>query len=288
MQKDIFLKTSMGTLYLVATPIGNLEDITFRAVQCLKEVDLIACEDTRHSRILLDHYEIRTPVTSYHEHNKYDKAAELVLKMQQGQNVAVITDAGTPGISDPGEELVRQAREAGIMVTSLPGPSAVITALSMSGLSSRRFVFEGFLPQEKKERKAALARIEGETRTIVLYEAPHRILKTLEELHAILGERELRICRELTKKYEEVLEFTVPEAIEYFEQNSPRGEMVILVRGLDQKEAQAQAAAEWKNLTVREHVDLYMQKGMDEKEAMKATAMDRGVSKRDIYRELKV
>ena len=278
----------MGILYLVATPIGNLEDITFRAVQCLKDADLIACEDTRHSRILLDHYEIRTPVTSYHEHNKYDKAAELVLKMQQGLNVAVITDAGTPGISDPGEELVRQALEAGIRVTSLPGPSAVVTALSMSGLSSRRFVFEGFLPSEKKERKAALARLKGETRTIVLYEAPHRIRKTLEELKDVLGGRELRICRELTKKFEEVLAFTIPGAIAYFAENEPRGELVVIIKGMDPEEAQAQDAARWQELSVREHVDLYMQQGMDEKEAMKAAALDRGVSKRDIYRELKV
>lgn len=279
---------SMGQLFLVATPIGNLEDITFRAVECLKGADLIACEDTRHSRILLDHYEIRTPVTSYHEHNKYDKAAELVLKMQQGLNVAVITDAGTPGISDPGEELVKQALEAGIHVTSLPGPSAVITALSMSGLSSRRFVFEGFLPPEKKERKAALVRLKGEMRTIVLYEAPHRIKKTLEELKDALGEREIRICRELTKKFEEVLAFTIPEALAYFAENEPRGEMVVLIKGMDEEEAKEAAASAWQDLTVREHVDLYMQKGMEEKEAMKSAANDRGVSKRDIYRELKV
>ena len=278
----------MGRLFLVATPIGNLEDMTFRAVKCLREVDLIACEDTRHSRILLDHYEIHTPTTSYHEHNKYDKAAELVLKMQQGMNLAVITDAGTPGISDPGEELVKQAIEAGIPVTSLPGPSAVITALSMCGLSSRRFVFEGFLPPEKKERKAALARLQKETRTMVLYEAPHRIIRTLEELQEVLGDRDLRICRELTKKYEEVMAFTVSQALRFFEENPPRGEMVVILKGMDPQEAKAMDAAGWESLTVREHVDLYMQKGMEEKEAMKAAAVDRGVSKRDIYRELKV
>ena len=282
------MEKKTGTLYLVATPIGNLEDITFRAVRCLKDADLIACEDTRHSKILLDHYEIRTRTTSYHEHNKYEKAAELVLQMQQGMNVAVITDAGTPGISDPGEELVKQALQAGIEVTSLPGPSAVVTALSMSGLSSRRFVFEGFLPMDKKERKAALGRLEQETRTIVLYEAPHRIKKTLEELQASLGDRELRICRELTKKYEEVLPFTIPEALAYFEQNPPKGEMVVILKGLEPEEAQAREAARWQDMSIREHVDLYMQQGMDEKEAMKAAAGDRGVSKRDIYRELKV
>ena len=279
---------NIGKLYIVATPIGNLEDITFRAVQCLKEVDLIACEDTRHSRILLDHYGITTRTTSYHEHNKYDKAAELVLQMQKGVQVAVITDAGTPGISDPGEELVKQAREAGIEVTSLPGASAVVTALSMCGLPSRRFVFEGFLPSEKKERKEALERLEGETRTIVLYEAPHRIRKTLAELLEVLGDRPLRICRELTKKYEEVMPFTIPQAQIYFEQTEPRGEMVLVIEGLSREEAQMQAQKQWDSMSIREHVDSYMAQGMEEKDAMKQAAMDRGVSKRDIYRELKV
>lgn len=278
----------MGQLYLVATPIGNLEDITFRAVEVLKTVDLIACEDTRHSRILLDHYEIRTPVTSYHEHNKYDKAAELVLKMKQGLKVAVITDAGTPGISDPGEELVKQAIEAGIPVTSLPGPSAVITALSMCGLSSRRFVFEGFLPADKKERREALKRLEQETRTMVLYEAPHRIRKTLQELKNTLGNRNIRICRELTKKFEEVMPFTIEEAMAFFDQEEPRGEMVVILEGMSPEEAQEQEAARWESLSVQEHVDLYVQQGMTEKEAMKAAARDRGVSKREIYEELKV
>ena len=205
------MNAASGKLYMVATPIGNLDDITFRAVQCLRDVDLIACEDTRHSRILLEHYGITTRITSYHEHNKYEKAAELVHQMQKGVQVAVITDAGTPGISDPGEELVKQALQAGIPVTSLPGASAVITALSMCGLSSRRFVFEGFLPAEKKERKEALERIKGDTRTLVLYEAPHRIRKTLAELLDILGDRQIRICRELTKKYAEVLPLTITQ-----------------------------------------------------------------------------
>lgn len=277
-----------GKLYLVATPIGNLEDMTFRAVQCLKDVDLIACEDTRHSRILLDHYEIRTKTTSYHEHNKYDKAAELVLRMKQGLQVAVITDAGTPGISDPGEELVRQALAAGIKVTSLPGASALITALSMCGLSSRRFVFEGFLPYEKKERRQALERLREETRTMILYEAPHRIRKTLKELEEVLGDRQIRICRELTKKYEETLSFSVLQAETFFEENEPRGEMVLVIEGLSPEEAQEQSARKWQDMDLREHVDFYMAKGMTEKEAMKQTSVDRGLSKRDIYQALKV
>ncbi len=282
------MKIAAGKLFLVATPIGNLDDMTFRAVQCLKEVDLIACEDTRHSRILLDHYGITTRTTSYHEHNKYDKAADLVLQMQKGVNVAVITDAGTPGISDPGEELVRQARQAGIEVTSLPGASAVITALSMSGLSSRRFVFEGFLPAEKKERREALTRLEPEMRTIAVYEAPHRIRKTLAELLEVLGNRKIRICRELTKKFEEVLEMTIEGALEYFEVTEPKGEMVLIIEGLNHEDAQARAQQKWDQISIREHVDHYMARGMEEKGAMKEAAKDRGISKRDVYRELKV
>ena len=278
----------MSNLYLVATPIGNLDDMTYRAVECLKNVDLIACEDTRHSRILLDHYDIKTRTTSYHEHNKYEKAAELVMQMRQGIKVAVITDAGTPGISDPGEELVKQAQEAGLEVTSLPGPSAVITALSMCGLPSRRFAFEGFLPADKKERREALGRLSQDTRTMVIYEAPHRIKKTLKELLDNLGDRQIRICRELTKKFEEVMRFTVSEAIEYFENTEPKGEMVVVIEGLSQEEADHAKAQEWASMSVEEHVRVYIEQGMSEKDAMKAAAKDRNVSKREIYDALKV
>lgn len=273
---------------MVATPIGNLDDMTYRAVECLKNVDLIACEDTRHSRILLDHYDIKTRTTSYHEHNKYEKAAELVIQMKQGVKVAVITDAGTPGISDPGEELVKQAQEAGLEVTSLPGPSAVITALSMCGLPSRRFAFEGFLPADKKERREALGRLSQDTRTMVIYEAPHRIKKTLKELLDNLGDRQIRICRELTKKFEEVMRFTVSEAIEYFENTEPKGEMVVVIEGLSQEEADHAKAQEWASMSVEEHVRVYIEQGMSEKDAMKAAAKDRNVSKREIYDALKV
>lgn len=273
---------------MVATPIGNLDDMTYRAVECLKNVDLIACEDTRHSRILLDHYDIKTRTTSYHEHNKYEKAAELVIQMKQGVKVAVITDAGTPGISDPGEELVKQAQEAGLEVTSLPGPSAVITALSMCGLPSRRFAFEGFLPADKKERREALGRLSQDTRTMVIYEAPHRIKKTLKELLDNLGDRQIRICRELTKKFEEVMRFTVSEAIEYFENTEPKGEMVVVIEGLSQEEADHAKAQEWSSMSVEEHVRVYIEQGMSEKDAMKAAAKDRNVSKREIYDALKV
>ena len=277
-----------GKLFLVATPIGNLEDITLRAINTLKGVDLIACEDTRHSKILLDNYDIKTRTTSYHEHNKYEKADELVLFMQRGNTVAVITDAGTPGISDPGEELVRRALEAGIEVTSLPGPSAVITALSMCGLSSRRFVFEGFLDVDKSKRRLALERIKYEQRTIVIYEAPHKIKRTLADLKETLGgARRIRILRELTKKFEELMAFTIDEAIEYFEQNDPKGEMVVVIEGLGDEEAKEIKAKEWEGLSVEEHVERLMKEGLSEKEAMKKAAALRGVSKRDIYAEIK-
>ena len=277
-----------GKLYLVATPIGNMDDITLRALECLKNADLIACEDTRHSRILLDHYGIKTKTTSYHEFNKYDKADELVRQMIQGQNVAVITDAGTPGISDPGEELVKKAIEAGIEITSLPGPSAVITALSMCGLSSRRFVFEGFLPADKKERKEALERLRGETRTMVIYEAPHRLKKTLAELVQTVGNKKICICRELTKKFEEIQRFSLQEAIDHYENNEPRGEMVIIIEGLSKEEKKDLDSERWEGISLKEHMDRYMQQGLDEKEAMKAVAKDRGISKRDVYEALKI
>ena len=218
-----------GKLYLCATPIGNLEDITLRVLRTLKEVDLIAAEDTRNSIKLLNHFDIKTPMTSYHEYNKIDKAYVLINKMQEGQNIALITDAGTPGISDPGEELAAMCYEAGIEVTSLPGPAACITALTLSGLPTRRFAFEAFLPADKKERKIILEELKDETRTIILYEAPHRLVRTLEELKETLGNRRMTLCRELTKKHETGQEFSLEQAIAYYEQNEPRGEYVLVL-----------------------------------------------------------
>lgn len=276
-----------GKLYLCATPIGNLEDITFRAIKVLESVDLIAAEDTRHTRKLLNHYGIKAKLTSYHEHNKYEKAEELVRKMLAGENIALVTDAGTPGISDPGEELVKKCYEAGIEVTSLPGASAVVVALSMCGLSSRRFVFEGFLPTDKKERKEVLGRLANETRTIVLYEAPHHVLGTLRELAAMLGERHIRILRELTKIHESVLCFTLPEAVRYFEETEPKGEMVLVIEGKDPEEILAASRKEWDAISMQEHVQRYLAQGLSEKDAMKQVAKDRGISKRDVYDEVK-
>ena len=263
-----------GILYLCATPIGNLEDITYRVVRVLGEADLIAAEDTRNSLRLLRHYGITTPMTSYHEFNKIEKAKALIARLEQGQNIALITDAGTPGISDPGEELVAMCYERGIEVNALPGPAACITAITSSGQPCRRFAFEAFLPKDKKERH------------LVLYEAPHHLRGTLEELYQVLGDRSLTLCRELTKKFEEKQKTTLEQAIAYYEEHEPRGEYVLVIAGKSKEQVRREETARWENLSIPEHVAMYEASGMDRKEAMKTAAKDRGVSKRDIYREL--
>ncbi|MCI6859374.1 MAG: 16S rRNA (cytidine(1402)-2'-O)-methyltransferase [Eubacterium sp.] len=275
-----------GMLYLCATPIGNLEDMTFRAVRILKEVDLIAAEDTRNSIKLLNHFEIKTKMTSYHEYNKVDKAIYLVNKMKEGSNVALITDAGTPGISDPGEELVRQCYEAGIEVTSLPGACALISALIMSGQPTRRFAFEAFLPYDKKERTMVLEGLKNETRTIILYEAPHHLKKTLKECREYLGNRNMTICKELTKRYEKKKKATLDEMIAFYEEEEPKGEYVLIFEGKDPREIKEEKQEEWKLISISEHMKKYMEEGMDKKSAMKQVAKDRGVSKREIYQQL--
>lgn len=275
-----------GKLYLCATPIGNLEDITYRVVRTLNEVDLIGAEDTRNSIKLLNHFDIKTPMTSYHEFNKYDKAKQLVEMMKEGKNIAIITDAGTPGISDPGEEVVRQCFEAGIQVTSLPGPAACITALTMSGQKTRRFCFEAFLPKDKKEKVAVLEELKNETRTIIIYEAPHRLARTLKELRETLGNRQLTLCRELTKKYEEADKTTIDQAIEKYNEKEPRGEYVLVLEGKSQEEIQEENKQKWESMTIEEHMEYYISQGNDKKSAMKLVAKDRGVSKRDIYNQL--
>ena len=275
-----------GKLYLCATPIGNLEDITYRVVRTLNEVDLIGAEDTRNSIKLLNHSDIKTPMTSYHEFNKYDKAKQLVEMMKEGKNIAIITDAGTPGISDPGEEVVRQCFEAGIQVTSLPGPAACITALTMSGQKTRRFCFEAFLPKDKKEKVAVLEELKNETRTIIIYEAPHRLARTLKELRETLGNRQLTLCRELTKKYEEADKTTIDQAIEKYNEKEPRGEYVLVIEGKSQEEIQEENKQKWESMTIEEHMEYYISQGNDKKSAMKLVAKDRGVSKRDIYNQL--
>ncbi len=276
-----------GTLYLCATPIGNLEDITYRVLRTLKEVDLIAAEDTRNSIRLLNHFEIKTPMTSYHEYNKIEKAYQLVAKMREGKNIALITDAGTPGISDPGEDIVRICYEEGIPVTSLPGAAACITALTMSGLPTRRFAFEAFLPKDKKEHQAVLEELKTETRTIIIYEAPHHLVRTLQELSdALGGDRRLTICRELTKRHEEKLQMTLADSLSYYEVNEPRGEYVLIIAGRSREEMKKEEQAGWEALSLEEHMAHYESQGIDRKEAMKRVAKDRGVSKRDIYQAL--
>lgn len=272
-----------GLLYLVATPIGNLEDMTYRAVRILSEVDLIAAEDTRNSIKLLNHFDIKTSMTSYHEHNKYEKAVELVSKLQAGKNIAVITDAGTPGISDPGEELVRQCYEAGITVVPVPGACAAVNGLIASGLPTRRFAFEAFLPTDKKERKVVLDELVNETRTMIIYEAPHRLVKTLNELCEVLGDREATICRELTKKHETFFRTTLKNACQYYGENEPKGECIIVIKGLSFEELRADEIKKWEAMSVEEHIKYYLNEGLDKKEATKQVAKDRGVPKREIY-----
>lgn len=275
-----------GTLYLCATPIGNLEDMTYRAVRVLEEADLIAAEDTRNTIRLLNHFGIHTPMTSYHEYNKIEKGKRLVQMLQEGKDIALVTDAGTPGISDPGEELVKMCAEEGIAVTAIPGPAACITALILSALPTRRFAFEAFLPSDKKERRSILSALEGETRTLVLYEAPHRLVKTLKELYETLGDRKLSVCRELTKKHETIFRTSLEKAVRYYEDHEPKGECVLVIEGKSAQKIQEEARRQWEEMTIQEHMDYYMDKGTEKKEAMKMVAKDRGISKRDVYQAL--
>ncbi len=275
-----------GILYLCATPIGNLEDMTFRAVRILREADLIAAEDTRNSIKLLSHFEIRTPMTSYHEYNKIEKGKKLTALLLEGKNIALITDAGTPGISDPGEELVKMCHEAGVTVTAVPGAAACVTALTISGLSTRRFAFEAFLPSDKKERREVLEELKDETRTIVIYEAPHRLVRTLEELLETLGDRQVSVCRELTKKHETVCQATLEEACAYYRAHEPRGECVLVIRGRSREELRRESQRKWEELSLEEHMRYYTDQGADRKEAMKRVAKDRGISKREVYQAL--
>lgn len=280
-------ENGIGELYLCATPIGNLEDMTFRCIRVLKEADVIAAEDTRNSIKLLNHFEIKTPMTSYHEFNKVEKARVLVEKMLKGETVALITDAGTPGISDPGEELVRQCIEAGIKVTSVPGAAACINALIMSGMPTRRFCFEAFLPSDKKEKADVLEQLKAEQRTIIIYEAPHRLLRTLTELESALGGmRKIAVCKELTKRHETVYRDTISGALGYYTANEPKGEYVLVIEGRSPKELLEEKRAAWDDMSIEEHFNMYVSRGMDKKDAMKLVAKDRGVSKRDIYNAL--
>ncbi len=275
-----------GKLFLCATPIGNLGDMTPRVVETLQAVDLIAAEDTRNSIKLLNHFGIHTSMTSYHEYNKVEKAQYLVAQMLEGRDVALITDAGTPAVSDPGEVLVRMCHEAGIAVTSLPGAAACITALTLSGLSTRRFCFEGFLPADRKERQEVLEDLKKESRTIILYEAPHHLKRTLELLYETLGDRKLTLCRELTKKFEEVWPTTLSDACAVFEGREPKGEYVLVVEGKSLAEWKQERRQEWQAMSIEEHMQIYESQGVEHKEAMKRVAKDRGISKSVVYKRL--
>lgn len=275
-----------GTLYLCATPIGNLGDITARVLETLEQVDVIAAEDTRNSIHLLTHFGIKTPMTSYHEYNKTEKAYQLISRLKEGKDIALITDAGTPAISDPGEVLVRMCQEEGITVTSLPGPAACITALTLSGLPTRRFCFEGFLPSDKKEKKEVLEDMASETRTMILYEAPHHLKRTLQELYDLLGDRKMTICRELTKKFETVLPTTLSDAMVMYENEDPRGEYVLVIAGKDRNRIRMEEQQRWDNVSIEEHMAIYEEQGISRKDAMKRVAADRGMKKREIYEYL--
>lgn len=282
------IRDMAGTLYLCATPIGNLEDITLRTLKLLESVDVIAAEDTRNTLKILNRYEIKTPMTSYHEHNKTGKGPFLIGKLLAGENIALVTDAGMPGISDPGADLVKLCYEAEVPVTVAPGASAAVVALVLSGLDTRRFVFEGFLPSDKKERRLILQTLEREHRTMIFYEAPHRLLDTLEELEGVFGaERESAAIRELTKKFEEVRRETIGQQRLYFKENPPKGEFVLVIEGLSLELQRKEAQASWEEISVQEHIERYLNQGLNEKDAMKQAAKDRGVSKRDIYKEYK-
>lgn len=278
--------SSAGTLYLVATPIGNLEDITARAIRILKESDLIAAEDTRQTLKLLNHFDIKKPLVSYHEHNRLEKGSVLINQLLEGKSIALVSDAGSPGISDPGEELVRQAVEHGITVTMAPGPAAVIMGLVLSGFPAGRFAFEGFLPMNKKSRNERLASLKEETRTMVFYEAPHKLIYTLKDMYGILGDRRIALARELTKKFEEIVRCTIGEAIEKYGSEAPRGEFVLVVEGRDEASVLADRKKNWRELSLKEHLEFHMRQGMDRKQSMKKVAEERGLSKRDVYNSL--
>ena len=277
-----------GKIYLVATPIGNLSDISMRAIETLKNVDIIACEDTRNTIRLLNHFKIKGHLTSYHEYNKIDKAYELCEKVKEGNNIAFVSDAGMPAISDPGYELVDIAYKEGLEVTVVPGASAVVSALAISGISSRRFAFEGFLPADKNEKKEILTELSQESRTLILYEAPHRLLKTLKELFEYMGNRNIAIVREITKLHEEVLRGKLADIIADYESEkiAIRGEYVLVIEGKSLLEKREERQKSFEEISIREHYEKYIAEGMDKKEAMKAVAKDRGIQKREVYKEL--
>lgn len=275
-----------GMLYLVATPIGNLEDITLRALRILKEVDLIAAEDTRQTIKLLNHFEISKALTSYYEHNKIEKGNYLIKQLLEGKNIALVSDAGSPGISDPGEDLVKLAIQNGIEVTMIPGPVAAVTGLVLSGMPAGRFVFEGFLPMNKRARRERIAALKNEVRTMIFYEAPHKLPYTLKDLYEGLGDRKIALARELTKKFEQIIRCTLSEAVSRYADEAPKGEFVLILEGMDEQEIREEERKSWDEMSLKDHVNMYIQQGLEKKEAMKKAAEDRGISKREVYNSL--
>jgi 16S rRNA (cytidine1402-2'-O)-methyltransferase len=273
-----------GKLYLVPTPIGNLKDITLRALEVLKDADVIAAEDTRVTLKLLNRFEIRKPLISYHQHNEEVKSDDIIERLREGKNIALVTDAGTPGISDPGSVIVSKCLELGIKFEVLPGATAVTTALVYSGLDTTSFIFKGFLPRENKDRKVLIDDLKGRTETLIFYEAPHRLRDTLEFLKENLGNRKLSLCRELTKLHEEILRMSLDESIAYYKDNSPRGEYVLVVEGKSRELIEGEKRALWEYMSVEEHIKKYMDEGLSKKEAVKKVAKDRNMSKSEIYK----
>jgi len=278
------MENSIGKLFLVPTPIGNLKDITLRALEVLNEVDLIAAEDTRHTLKLLNHFEIKKSLFSYHQHNENEKSSEIITLLRKGKNIAVVTDAGTPGISDPGSILVQKCILEGIHFEVLPGASAVITALVHSGFDTTMFIFRGFLPREEKNRIKIIEDLINRRETLVFYEAPHRLLSTLKFLLINLGNRKISICRELTKLHEEILRNSIEDAVSFYEVNPTRGEYVLVVQGKSQEEIDKEAIAKWENLSIQDHISLYINEGYTKKESVKKVSCDRKIPKSQVYK----
>lgn len=276
-------EVSVGKLYMVPTPIGNLKDITLRALEVLKNVDLIAAEDTRQTLKLLNHFEIKKPLISYHQHNEKIKGEEIVQRLKKGENIALVSDAGSPGISDPGSVIVKMCIEETLDFEVLPGATAVTTALVYSGLDTSAFIFKGFIPRDKKEKAKLVKELKDRKETLIFYEAPHRIKETLNFLLQSFGDRKVSVCRELTKLHEEILRMNLSEAIQHYQNHSPRGEYVLVLQGKSQEEIDKEEEALWQDLTIEEHIKKYMETGLSKKEAVKIVAKDRGVSKSEIY-----
>ncbi|MEW9094570.1 MAG: 16S rRNA (cytidine(1402)-2'-O)-methyltransferase [Clostridiaceae bacterium] len=278
------IKMSKGKLYIVPTPIGNLKDITLRAIEVLNSVDIIAAEDTRQTLKLTNHYNIKKQLISYHQHNEYGKSNNLIEILQEGKEIALVSDAGTPGISDPGSVIIKKCIDNNIDFEVLPGATASITALVYSGMDTSKFMFLGFIPKSNKEKRELIEEIKERKETLIFYEAPHRLINTLEFLKENLGERRISLCRELTKLHEDIIRTTISNSLEYYKKNSPKGEYVLILEGKSQQEIEMEEKEKWQDLSIEEHIMMYMEEGLNKKEAIKSTAKDRRLSKSEVYK----